>query len=88
MLDTIRTWKIHRKSDKTIFDIAMICNPVFRGWYNYFSCVNPSETHLVFKYFNAILYRWGRREKGDGEKGDAGKRGTEKGGEFKLKCTT
>lgn len=62
ILDTIRSWKIHRKSDKTIFDIARICNPVFRGWYQYFSCVNPSETYLVFKHFNSILYRWGRRK--------------------------
>jgi len=62
MMDKIRKWKVHRKSDKTIFDIGRMCNPVFRGWYNYFRCVNPSETYLVFKYFNSILYRWGRRK--------------------------
>ncbi len=62
ILDKIRTWKIHRKSDKTIFELSRICNPVFRGWYNYFKCVNSSETYLVFEYFNSILYRWGRRK--------------------------
>lgn len=60
--DKMRTWKIHRKSDLSIFDISRICNSMLRGWINYFGSVGKSEMYSVLKQFNSILYRWGRRK--------------------------
>lgn len=60
--DKLRSLKIHRRSDLSVFDISKWVNPMLRGWVNYFGCVNKSETDFIFKLFNSILYRWARRK--------------------------
>ena len=37
MRRTIRSWRLHRMTDKSIEDLACIFNPVIRGWINYYS---------------------------------------------------
>ena len=33
---TIRGWRIHRMTDKSIFDLSRMFNPIIRGWVNYY----------------------------------------------------
>jgi RNA-directed DNA polymerase len=60
--DKMRDWYIYRKSDLSIFDIARICNPMLRGWINYFGCVYKSALVIPLRRFNSILYQWARRK--------------------------
>jgi RNA-directed DNA polymerase len=33
----IRNWKLHRRSDKTLKDLAREVNPIVQGWINYYA---------------------------------------------------
>jgi hypothetical protein len=34
---TVRRWALHHRSDKSLQDLAEMCNPCIRGWINYYS---------------------------------------------------
>ncbi|MGA2468980.1 MAG: group II intron reverse transcriptase/maturase [Thermodesulfobacteriota bacterium] len=34
--DTIRHWRLHRRTDRSLDELAQIINPVLRGWINYY----------------------------------------------------
>ena len=35
MRQTIRSWRLHLRSDKTLDDLSRMFNPILRGWVNY-----------------------------------------------------
>ena len=47
MRRTIRSWRIHRMTDKSIEDLANIFNPVIRGWINYYGQFYKSALYPV-----------------------------------------
>lgn len=59
----IRSWKLHRRSDLSLEYIAVYCNPVIRGWWNYYSRFYKREMLLgVIQYFHKKLMQWARRK--------------------------
>jgi RNA-directed DNA polymerase len=62
MRRTIRGWRVHRMTDKSIEDLAHIFNPVIRGWTNYYGQYYKSALYPVFKHINSALHRWAIRK--------------------------
>ncbi|MGV8058730.1 MAG: group II intron reverse transcriptase/maturase [Smithellaceae bacterium] len=72
--DTMRQWNLHRKTDKSLDDLARVVNPVLRGWINYYGSFYKSALYHTFKHLNNILVRWATRKykRMRGHKGRAG----------------
>jgi RNA-directed DNA polymerase len=62
MRRTIRSWRIHRMTDKAIKDLAYIFNPVIRGWINYYGQFYKSALYRIFNQLNSSLQRWAMRK--------------------------
>jgi RNA-directed DNA polymerase len=62
MRRTIHDWRMHLKPGKSIEDLARMCNPIIRGWTNYYGCFYKSATYPVLQYLNRALTLWVRRK--------------------------
>ena len=62
MRRTIRSWRIHRMTDKSIEDLTNIFNPVIRGWINYYGQFYRSALYPVLNQLNGALQRWAMRK--------------------------
>jgi group II intron reverse transcriptase/maturase len=60
--DTMRRWKLHRRTDKSLDELAHMFNPVLRGWINYYGCFHKSALYRTFQHLNNILVRWASRK--------------------------
>jgi group II intron reverse transcriptase/maturase len=60
--DTMRQWKLHRRSDKSLDELAQMINPVLRGWINYYGHFYKSALYRTFQHLNNILARWASRK--------------------------
>jgi group II intron reverse transcriptase/maturase len=60
--DTMRQWKLHRRSDKSLDEVAQMINPVLRGWINYYGHFYKSALYRTFQHLNNILARWASRK--------------------------
>jgi len=58
----IRSWKVHRMSDKSIIDLSRIFNPVLRGWVNYYGHYYKSALYPILKQLNRSLTKWAMRK--------------------------
>jgi len=54
----IRSWRLHRKSDKSLEDIARMFNVVLRGWIAYYGNYYKSALYPVLRRLNRYLVRW------------------------------
>ena len=59
---TMREWRLHLRSDKSLEDLAGMFNPVLRGWINYFKHYYKSAMYPTFQHFNRILAKWAMRK--------------------------
>ena len=59
---TIRSWRLHRMTDKSIKDLAHMFNPIIRGWVNYYGQFYKSALHSVLNQLNGSLQRWAMRK--------------------------
>lgn len=62
MRQTTRSWRLHRRSDKELLDLARMFDPVVRGWINYFGSYRKSALYPVLKHLNRTLVRWAMRK--------------------------
>lgn len=62
MRQTTRSWRLHRRSDKELLDLARMFNPVIRGWISYFGSYRKSSLYPVLKHLNRTLARWAMRK--------------------------
>lgn len=62
MRQEMRIWRFHRQSDLCIEDLARLCNPILRGWINYYGQYYKSALSWTFNVFNRILTRWAMRK--------------------------
>lgn len=62
IIKEIRSWKLQLKSDKTINDIANMCNSKIQGWINYYTHYYKSGINKVLRYINRCLIKWARRK--------------------------
>jgi RNA-directed DNA polymerase len=58
----IRSWRLQRRSDKTLRDLARIFNVIVQGWINYYGRYYPSMLHRSLRPLNEYLVRWARRK--------------------------
>jgi RNA-directed DNA polymerase len=54
----MRSWHLHRRSDKDLNEIAQIVNPHVRGWINYYGKFYKSALYRVFEHLNETLTKW------------------------------
>ena len=59
---TVRSWKLHRLTDKSLEDFAHIFNPAIRGWINYYGSYYKSALYPIFQHLENILSRWAVRK--------------------------
>jgi len=54
----IRHWRLHRRPDQTLLDLARLVNPVVRGWVTYYGRFYPSRLQPLLRRINGYLVRW------------------------------
>ena len=62
MGNTIRSWRIHLRSGRSIEDISRSINPVVRGWINYYGRYFSSALSPIWYQLNNALRKWARRK--------------------------
>jgi RNA-directed DNA polymerase len=62
MRRTMRRWRLHLRSDKSLDDLSRMFNPILRGWINYYGSYYKSALYPVFKMLNRTLARWATRK--------------------------
>jgi len=62
MADTIRSWRIHLRSDKSLEDLSRMFNPIIQGWITYFGSFYKSALNPVFRTLDRIMVRWAMRK--------------------------
>jgi len=58
MNQQIRSWKLHLKSNWSLEDLARACNPVIRGWFNYYGSYYRSALEDVVRRLDLRLGKW------------------------------
>lgn len=59
---TVRRWRLHRRTDLTLAEIADWINPVVRGWMSYYGAFYPSALYQLLARINTYLMRWLRKK--------------------------
>jgi RNA-directed DNA polymerase len=62
MRNTLRSWALHNRSDKTLEDLARMFNPVIQGWINYFASFYKSALYPTLRHVDQVLARWAARK--------------------------
>lgn len=57
-----RSWRLPRRTDKALTDLAHMFNPVIRGWIGYFGQYHKSALYPVFRHLNLTLGWWAMRK--------------------------
>ncbi len=58
----IRSWRINRRSDLSLSDLARMVNPIVQGWINYYGRFYKSMLYAVLRRINDYLVRWAMRK--------------------------
>jgi len=56
----LRSWRINRRSDKTLDDLAQMVNIVVQGWINYYGRFYKAKLYPLLKRINTYLVRWAK----------------------------
>ena len=59
---TIKSWRLHRMTDKSLRDLACMFNPIIRGWVNYYGQYYKSALRPILNQLNGSLQRWAMRK--------------------------
>jgi RNA-directed DNA polymerase len=62
MNETVRSWKLHRKTTLTLDDLARWINPIVRGWTQYYGAFYRSKLHPLLERINTYLMRYLRKK--------------------------
>jgi RNA-directed DNA polymerase len=63
MHETIRrNWKLPRRTDKALTDLANMFNPILRGWINYYGRFHRSAISKALQTVNRALTTWVQRK--------------------------
>jgi RNA-directed DNA polymerase len=54
----IRSWRINRRSDLTLGDLAQMVNSIVQGWINYYGRFYKSRLYPTLRRINDYLVRW------------------------------
>jgi RNA-directed DNA polymerase len=58
----VASWQLHRRTTRSLDDLAEEVNPVLRSWLNYFTVFYPSAVNPIGKRIDRHLMRWARRK--------------------------
>ena len=58
IFEEIRQWRLHKRSDLSIKELAKWINPVVRGWVGYYGAFFQSELLFLVGHLDKLLYRW------------------------------
>jgi RNA-directed DNA polymerase len=58
----IRSWRVNRRSDMTLGDLARMINPIVQGWINFYGRFYKSMLYPVLRHINDYLVRWAMRK--------------------------
>src|SRR5438270_12361886 len=58
----LRSWRINRRSDKALDDLAQMVNIIVQGWINYYGHFYRSRLYPLLKRINTYLVRWAKRK--------------------------
>ena len=58
----IKKYRLGRRTELSLEDIAERCNPSLRGWINYYGQYHITEMESVFRHFNQTLVKWAMRK--------------------------
>lgn len=59
---TIRDWRLPRRSNQRLEDLARLVNPAVRGWVNYYGRFYRSRCLHVLRHLDEVLAAWVRRK--------------------------
>lgn len=59
---TVRSWKLHRRTTRTLDDLAQWINPIVRGWMQYYGAFYRSKLHALLERINSYLMRFLRQK--------------------------
>jgi group II intron reverse transcriptase/maturase len=62
MRKTVRSWRLHRRTPATLDDLAELCNPTIRGWWNYYGAFYRTAMQELAVYLDRRLTQWARRK--------------------------
>src|SRR4030095_6920178 len=62
MRQTIRSWRLPLRSEKTLDDLAHMFNPILRGWVQYYGQYDKSALYPTFRVLDRMLVRWALRQ--------------------------
>jgi group II intron reverse transcriptase/maturase len=58
----VRSWTLHKRSDKSLSELAEEYNPCIRGWINYYSHFYRTQLRPTLIRIDAYVIRWARRK--------------------------
>jgi len=58
----VRGWRLHRRPNDTLADLARAINPLVRGWMSYWGRFYRTEMDVLLKRINTYLMRWARKK--------------------------
>jgi len=58
----IRGWRLHRKSQHSLEDLARLIAPEVRGWMAYYCRFGASEFQKIANHLDRVLVRWAMRK--------------------------
>lgn len=59
---TIRKWRLHLQTSRTLAELAKDCNPELQGWINYYGRFYKSALYSVFHGIESYLVRWAQKK--------------------------
>ena len=62
MNQQIRSWELHLRTNWSLEDLAAYCNPVIRGWFNYYGSYYHSALDDVVRQMDLRLGKWAERK--------------------------
>ena len=62
MRDTIRSWKLPKRSDQSIEELSRMFNPIVRGWLQYYGRYYRSALYASLRVLDRNLARWAKRK--------------------------
>ena len=54
----VRRWRLHRRTDKELADLARMFNPIIRGWILYYGEFHRSALYPALRHIDLYLGRW------------------------------
>ena len=58
----VRSWRLHRRPNDTLDDLAKAINPIVRGWMTYWGRFYRTEIDPLLRRINTYLMRWARKK--------------------------